>query len=323
MHVQVRMKSMENLTFSLNATLPIFFLMVVGCFLKRIELFDEAFENKMNAFVFKVALPILLFKELSGADFYQTWDTAFVVFCFVSSLVSILGAISAAKMMKQEALQGEFAQAAYRSSAALLGCAFVENIYGTAGPAALMIVGCVPLYNIAAVMILNKMKPDHSELGGAVIQNTLIEVIKNPIIIGILIGFIWSICRLPQPEIMQKTVDNIAGLATPLGLITLGASFDMTEARASMKPAMVCGLFKLVIFVALLLPIAIILGFRQEKLVALLVMLGGATTVSCFIMAKNFGHEGTLTSSVVVLTTLGSAFTLTGWLFLLRNLMLV
>jgi hypothetical protein len=40
-------------------------------------------------------------------------------------------------------------------------------------------------------------------------------------------------------------------------------------------------------------------------------------------MAKNMGHEGVLSSSVVMLTTLFSAFTLTGWLYLLKSLALI
>lgn len=314
---------MENLIFSLNATIPIFLMMVIGYFLKCIGMFDEAFTNKMNGFVFKVGLPALLFKELSTADFYQTWDTKFVMFCFASSLFSILGGIVVAKLMKDTHLQGEFAQAAYRSSAALLGCAFVENIYGEAGPAALMIIGSVPLYNIAAVIILNRMKPGGGPLDQKVIKETFMQVVTNPIIIGILVGFLWSVLRIPQPEILQKTVSSIAGLATPFGLMTLGATFDFKKTKASIKPAIICSVLKLVVFVGVFLPVAIGLGFRQEKLVALLVMLGGATTVSCFIMARNLGHEGTLTSSVVVLTTVASAFTLTAWLFILRNLMLI
>ena len=65
------------------------------------------------------------------------------------------------------------------------------------------------------------------------------------------------------------------------------------------------------------------LGFRQEELVAILVMLGSATTVSCFVMARNMGHEGVLSSSVVMLTTLFSAFTLTGWLYVMKSLSLI
>ena len=73
-------------------------------------------------------------------------------------------------------------------------------------------------------------------------------------------------------------------------------------------------------FCVIFLPLAVALGFRQEELVAILVMLGSATTVSCYVMAKNMGHEGVLTSSIVMLTTMFSAFTLTGWLFVLRSM---
>ena len=89
------------------------------------------------------------------------------------------------------------------------------------------------------------------------------------------------------------------------------------------KPAATAAVIKLVGFCAVFLPAAIALGFRAEELVAILIMLGSATTVSCYVMAKNMGHEGTLTSSAVMLTTLLSAFTLTGWLFLLRSMGLI
>ena len=72
------------------------------------------------------------------------------------------------------------------------------------------------------------------------------------------------------------------------------------------------------VFTAIFLPIAIALGFREDKLVAILVMLGAATTVSCYVMAKNMGYEGTLSSSTVMLTTFLSAFTLTAWLYVVR-----
>ena len=68
------------------------------------------------------------------------------------------------------------------------------------------------------------------------------------------------------------------------------------------------------------LPLAIAFGFRTEKLIAILVMLGSATTGSCFVMARNMGHQGTITACSVMLTTLCSAFTLTFWLFFLRTL---
>ena len=108
-----------------------------------------------------------------------------------------------------------------------------------------------------------------------------------------------------------------------LGLMALGASFDVQKALGKIKPVIAACMLKLVGFTAVFLPFAVMLGFRREELIAILVMLGSATTVSCYVMAKNMGHEGTLTSGVVMLTTVFSAFTLTGWLFILKSMNLV
>ena len=97
-------------------------------------------------------------------------------------------------------------------------------------------------------------------------------------------------------------------------------SFDLKKAFGKAKPAAAAAVMKLVVFAALFLPLAVWLGFRREELVAILVMLSSATTVSCYVMARNMGHEGVLTSSTVMLTTLFSAFTVTGWLYILRTL---
>lgn len=129
--------------------------------------------------------------------------------------------------------------------------------------------------------------------------------------------------RVPLPYIMEKTVENVAGTATPLGLMAMGASFDIRKAYARIKPSVTAAFIKLVGFCAVFLPVAVHMGFRREELVAILVMLGSATTVSCFVMARNMGHDGVLSSGVVMLTTLFSAFTLTGWLYVLRSLGLV
>ena len=100
----------------------------------------------------------------------------------------------------------------------------------------------------------------------------------------------------------------------------MGATFRLDKAVGQARPAIAGSLIKLVGFCVLFLPLAVRMGFREEELVAILIMLGSATTVSCYVMAKNMGHEGTLTSSAVMLTTLFSAFTITGWLFLLKSL---
>ncbi|MBQ8961290.1 MAG: AEC family transporter [Ruminococcus sp.] len=310
----------SDLLFSLNATVPVFLMMVFGYFCRRVGLLDDHTTSQLNRFVFRTTLPALLFSDLSQADFRSVWDGRFVLFCAVITLLSIGIASAFSLLHKDRAERGEIVQAAYRSSAAVLGIAFVNNIYGKATMAALMIVGTVPLYNIAAVTVLSLTSPEKKKGGRSLALTTLKGIATNPIILGIVVGIIWSLARIPQPAILSRSVSYLAGMATPLSLIALGASFKTSEARGDLPVCLGIAFIKLVLFCGAFLPAAVYMGFRGEKLVAALVMLGSATTGSCFVMAKNLGHKGSITALSVMLTTLLSAFTLTGWLFVLKRL---
>ena len=314
---------MENLIFSLNATVPVFLMMILGLVFKKIGWIDDIFASKMNKFVFMVPLPVLVFEDLATVDFSKVWDVKFVLFCFIVTMISITISFLISCLLGDKTIRGEFIQAAYRSSAALLGIAFIQNIYGNAGMAPLMIIGSVPLYNVMAVIVLSFFHPERKAIDKAVWMKTLKGIVTNPIIIGIVAGLIWSACKIPMPAILNKTVTSIGGMSTPMGLMAMGATFDFRKALGKIKPAVTATIMKLIVFVAIFLPIAVKLGFRQEELIAILVMLGSATTVSSFVMAKNMGHEGVLSSSVVMLTTMFSAFTLTGWLYVLKAFQLV
>ena len=176
---------MENLIFSLNATIPVFLLMVLGLALRKIGWIDEAFASRMNKFVFRVPLPVLLFQDLATVDFYEMWDGRFVLFCFAVTFLGIVIAGLLSLLLKNRRIQGEFIQASYRSSAALLGIAFIQNIYGSAGIAPLMIIGSVPLYNIMAVTVLSFFSPERKKLDAGTVKKTWMGIVTNPIIIGI------------------------------------------------------------------------------------------------------------------------------------------
>ncbi len=322
---------MDNLIFCLNATIPIFLLMLLGLFFREIGIFKENFVEVMNGFVFRIALPVLLFQELSTQNFAQIWNGSFILFCFFVTVVCVIFSVACSLLLKKKEARGEFAQASFRSSAALLGIGFIQNIYGSAGIAPMMIVAAVPLYNVMAVILLECTRKDcasgadqsASRNRSRLAVQTAKGIATNPILLGILAGMLWSACRIPQPVFFSKTVTYLAQLATPLGLMAMGASFHFKQALAMLRPTLAAAFCKLILFCAVFLPIAIHLGYRRDYLISVLVMLGSPTTVSCFIMAKNMGHDGTLSSGVVMMTTLLSAFTLTGWLYLLKMLGLV
>lgn len=311
---------MENLIFSLNATVPVFAMIILGMLFKKIGIIDDVFASRMNKFVFLIPLPVLLFKDLATLDFNTIWDTKFVLFCFFITILCILIVTLLSFLLKNKQNQGEFIQASYRSSAALLGIALIQNVYGKATMAPLMIIGSVPLYNIMAVVVLSFFSPERKGLSKEVWLKTIKGILTNPILIGIVVGILWSLLHLPMPTMLDKTVTSIGNVATPLGLMAMGATFNYKEALGDLKPALCVSFIKLFGFCAIFLPLAIYLGFQGEQLISILVMLGSATTVSCYVMAKNMGHTGILTSTVVMLTTIFSGFSITMWLYILKGM---
>ncbi len=310
---------MDNLIYSLNATVPVFVVIVAGYLLKRIGWINEGFIKASNKINFHITLPALLIQDMMNNQFLQKFELRYVFYCAFVTTVCFFGTWLLARLcLKDKTIVGEFVQASYRSSAAILGSAFVLNIYGDTGMVPLMILGAVPLYNIYAVLVLTVECPDKDAVHTKTMAATLQGIATNPIIISIVIGVILSALRVDFPRIVDNSINNFARIATPLALLAIGGSFEFGRAIKKARPAIVASCLKLVGWPLLFLPLAIMLGFRDAKLMALIIMLGSPATPSCYIMAKSMKSEGTLTSSVVVITTLASAFTITAIIYVLR-----
>lgn len=322
---------MDSFIYSINSTVPIFLVMILGWVIKQLGIIDDNFASKANKYVFKVALPVLLFRDLSATDFKSQFDAKFVIYCMVVTILmfSIIWILTEI-FMKDESMKGAFVQASFRSSAAILGMAFIQSMYSSTGMAPLMIVAAVPLFNIFSVIVLTfKAVPENADGKAAEkdsvsnIKKACINIARNPIIIGIVLGFLASVAGLKQPVIMQKTIQSVAQTATPVALICIGAGFEGSKAIKKIKPTLIATFIKLVGIAAIAIPVAVMMGFRNQELVAILIMTASPSTVTCYIMAKNMDNDGVLSSSIIVLTTLLSSITLTGWIFVLRSLGLI
>lgn len=313
---------LENFIYSINVTIPIFLVMVLGYFLRRRGMLNENFVNVANKFNFDVTLPFMVFRDIAAVDIRSVFDLKYVLFCAIASSVCFWVVWGLAKLfMKDKSLIGAFVQASFRSSAAVMGLAFISNLYGPSAMGPLMIIGAVPLYNIYSVLVLTfEAEGDGRGRDTGKLKEACVNILKNPIIISIVLGLIVSLCKLDFPVLVDNTIDNVAKMATPLALITLGAGFEGREALAKMKPTLWAAFIKLIGQAAIFIPIAIALGFTGEKLIAIMVMLAAPATPSCYIMAKNMKNDGVLTASIIVTTTLLAAFTLTGWIFILRSM---
>ena len=209
---------LENLLFSMNSTMPLFFIMLLGYVLHRTGFLSDAFVAGANKFVFYVALPVQLFRDLGKNDVRATFDGRYVLFCFAVTLACILVIWALAKLfLKGTGLVGEFVQVCYRSSAAILGSAFLQSIYGDASMSSLMILGSVPLYNIMAVVILMLEAPTAQAQTGNMaekLKKSVKGILTNPILLGIAAGFAWSMLHISMPAMLDKALSNVAGLTS-------------------------------------------------------------------------------------------------------------
>lgn len=310
---------LDSFIFSLSVTLPVFLVMLLGMVLRRAGLFTEAWATVTDRYVFRVALPVLLFRDISQMDIKGEFNGGFVAFSGVSSLLMFLLALCISLLVvKNRRSVGAFAQGAARGSAAVLGVALAENIYGSSGLVPMMIFVAVPVFNVMSVILLSSA----DGRGGGFVR-ILRGVVTNPIIWGVVIGLPFSLFKVTLPAVVTRTVDTVSATATPLALLAVGAAFRIGGVGGRLRLAGIASAVKLILLPGIFLTAAALFGFRDSALVAILVMSGAPTTVTSYIMTKNMHGDHVLASDIVMLSTAASVVTVPFWVFLLRYLSLI
>lgn len=314
---------MDSFIYSLNATVPVFVVMLVGWILRQKGMLNANFVNVADRFNFAVTLPILLFRDIASMDIMKDFELKFFLYCVIATVLCF-GVIwfFAEILLRDRSMIGSFVQGSFRGSMAVLGIALIQNIYGNSGLAPLMIVAAVPLYNVFSVIVLTLKGGgrDGTGLEKGQIRSVLTGICTNPIILGILAGLPFAIFEIQIPGMALKSLNSFANMATPLALIAIGAGFELHKALGKISVTAVATVIKLVLQPAVFLPVAVIMGFRDQALVAILIMLGAPSTPTCYIMAKNMNNDSMLASGIVVLSMLAAPVTITLWIFALKTM---
>lgn len=314
----------NDFMFSVGAILPVFGVMVLGFLLRRRGFLTQGFCQTGNRLVFNLCLPAMLLRQIASMGGVRAANGGFLLYAFAATLAGVLAVwLPAHFFMKDKTQVGAFAQGAFRGNTALLGAALLQSICGSQAYAPLIILAAVPVYNVLSVVVLSLEAGGGGTLDRTRVLGALKQVARNPILLGILAGMPFALTGRSIPLPADKVLSMLGGLASPLSLLIIGAGFRWQAALEKRRTTLLAALVKLVLLPAAALPPAAALGFRGEALVALLVMSGTPSAVSSYIMAENMGNDGVLANGIVAVTTLLSAVTLTGWIFLLRTLQLI
>ena len=312
---------MSNIYLGISVVFPIFCMMALGYFLKYKNILNENFFDQLSLMSYKIFLPFVLFMNIYHSDFYTLFDVKYIglsVAIVVASfclLCFIIPKIEKKNMNRSVMIQGIF-----RSNSILFCIPIVQNIYGyeSTGITAIMLAFVVPLFNVFAVFILSKYSKSNPSP-----KEVLLDVVRNPLIIGSVLGFLFAIFKIPMPSLLDEVMNELAKSATPISLIALGGCFQFSSLSLYKKQLTVSVLGKLVILPLIFIPIAILLGYRNIELASLMGMLLSPTSVSSFTMAQSAKANAQLAGQIVVLTSLFSVVTIFPWIVVLKQMGLI
>jgi len=311
-------KDMENLIISFNVVLPLFICIMLGYFLRQIHMVDEETLKKLNKLCFKVFLPVYLFNNVYTTDLADAFDAGLIAFAFIALLV-LFGALMLLipKLEKEPAKCGVMVQGIFRSNFALFGLPVAISLCGEdkAGPTSLLVGIIVPVFNVLAVVTLETFRGGKPSL-----KKIAKGIATNPLIIASLLGIVFNLLRIDLPYALEKSATDLGRVATPLSLVALGGDFKFGKIKGYLKQLLITVAGKLVVSPFLMIVLGILLGFRNEMLIPILIMFGAPTAVSSYPMAQQMGGDGELAGEIVVFTSGLAIFTIFVWIFVLKQL---
>lgn len=303
-----RWKTVSSFLIALSAITPFMIYLCFGYLARVIGLADEAFLNKLNTVVFKCFFPFLMFWNLYNVDEGLHVDGKYLAVCVGSLLLLVLVlCLTVPRIVKDRAKQSVIIQAAYRSNFVLFGIPMAESLVGNKGAAlaTVTVAIIVPLYNAIAVILF-----EHYRGGDVNLPRLVLNVLKNPLIMGALVGLLFLLLGIHLPVPIEKPVHAFSDITTPLAMFVLGGTLHVSAIKANRKYIWpVLGL-KLLVLPLIATLISVLLNLTSPERVVLLLMSGAPVAVSSYTMAANMGGDGELAGQYVFLSTIVSLFTL-------------
>lgn len=310
---------MGDLIFSLNIVMPVFFIIIFGFILRRKGIITTEFISAATTIVYYIALPAKLFQDVSESDFSSLMNTKFILFTVgITVITFVVVWMLAAIFIKDKSKISAFVQGTFRGNYVYVGLPITQNILQTEViPSTILVIAFViPIYNILAVIILSYYNGEKR----VNVKSLLINIIKNPMIIAIVVALPCSLLKMKLPFAATKSLDYLGVLATPMALLLVGASIRFDALIKNFKYIVQASVLKVILQPLLFVPLAVLLGFKSQEIATIYVMLATPTAMNAYIMAKKLGGDGELSAGIIVLTVILSVATIPIGTYLLTTL---
>lgn len=312
----------DNIIFTANIVAPVFLIIAVGYFAKKRKIINEVFVDVTSKFVFQVSLPVFIFIKISQLDLSQVFEFNQIIYIYFGTIVTYLMIWAATlKFINDPKDKSAYVQGAFRGNYAIVGLALISNLFGrdALGKATMILAFLLPLYNILAVIVLTVPK----QSGKIEFRKALLEIILNPLILAVIFALPFSFFKIKIPELFLTTGGFLSELALPLALIGIGGSLNTENLKRASNLAVSASLIKIIAIPLVLTIGALLLGYRNDDLGIMFIVFACPTAIASFVMADVMGANSKLAGNIIMITTLGSVFTIAIGILLLKSFNLI
>ncbi|GMU95236.1 AEC family transporter [Ignavibacterium album] len=309
----------DNILFTANIVAPVFLIIALGYAAKKMRIINENFVDVTSKFVFSVSLPALVFMQIAEMDLSKTINFPQILFIYTGTITTfILIWLLSIPFIKDGRDRSVFIQGAFRSNFAIVGFAIISNLFGTAalGKAAIILAFILPLYNILAVIVLTVPLRQTNQLS---FYPIIKEILLNPLIVAVIVGLPFSYFTIKLPSIIVTTGNFLSDLALPLALIGIGGSLNLEQIKKASTLAFTSSIIKLILIPLILTTTAYFFGYRGIDLGIMFILFACPTAIVSFIMAEAMGANSKLAGNIILISTLGSVFTIAIGILILKT----
>lgn len=317
----------------LQIVLPVCALVAVGFSARAFGLVREEADDIIGDFVFKIAIPCLLFRliatsHLDGVDPWSIWATYFGSV----AVVWLVAAVLLPFVFSREVLYGVIGGVASTfANTVMIGIPVVIQAYGEEGMIAITILLSVHLPVMLFVTTAHHDLAQWMDGEGGIegqtfaekVKKFILSIVKNPILIGIVLGGIVRSTGVGLPEIFWDVTGKIADIAGPMALIVLGMGLTKYGIKGNIGPAFLTSFLKLLILPGMVFVLGVFVFDLPPVFTAALVIASASPSgVNSYLFAQHFGTGQALSSNSISITTPLCVFTMTFWLWMLATYVL-
>ncbi len=319
------------LSTAVNAVLPIVLLILLGYVLRQKGFLSGDFVKTGNRLVFKVCLPCMLFVNVYDIEGFSVipWDIVLYSVAIIG-VIFVIGLAAALATTSVPERRGVLLQCAFRSNFAIIGLSLAGALGGNEAQAVAAVISAftIPVFNILAVIALSVFVGGSN--GKNSIQSILLNICKNPLIIGVVLGLLCVAFRAAQLQVYREvrfslkqdmkffydSLTKLKAIASPFALLVLGGQFTFSAVKGMFREIAVGTVLRLVVAPVLGIGGAIlltrfgVLTCGVDEYPALIALFGSPVAVSSAVMAGAMDNDEQLATQLVVWTSICSMITI-------------